>query len=68
MANSPPLAKSQHCSIVLDLYIKVNDDSKSANVRLWNERNYAAINEELERIHVQRPNNRSLLWNVSECN
>ena len=36
--------------MVTDLYIEVND-SNSVNVRHWNKRNYAAINEELERIN-----------------
>ena len=29
----------------------MSNDSNTANVRLWNKRNYAAINEELERIN-----------------
>ena len=32
-------------------YIEVNDNSSSVNVRLWNKGNYAAKNEELERIN-----------------
>ena len=37
--------------MVVDLYIKANNDSNSVNVRLWNKGNYTAINEELERIN-----------------
>ena len=51
MAILPPLPKCQHCSVVVDLYIEVNDESNSVNVRLWIKGNYAAINEELERIN-----------------
>ena len=49
----PPLPKFQHCPVVVDPYIEVNDDSNSVNehVRLCNKGNYAAINEELERIN-----------------
>ena len=28
----PPLPKCQHCLVVVDLYIEVNDDSNSVNV------------------------------------
>ena len=47
MATLPPLPKCQHCPVVVDLYIEVNDNSNSVKVRLWNKGNYAAINEEL---------------------
>ena len=32
----PPLPKCQHYPVALDLYIEVNDDLNSVNVRLWN--------------------------------
>ena len=46
-----PLPKCQHCPVIVDLYIEVNDNLNSANVRLWKKGNYAAINKELERIN-----------------
>ena len=49
----PPLSKCQHFPVAVDLYTDVNDDSNSVNVRLWNKGNYAAINEELERINLE---------------
>ena len=51
MAIIPPFQKCQHCPVVVNLYIEVNDDSNSVNVRLWNKGIYAAINGELERIN-----------------
>ena len=44
----PPLPKYLHCLMVVNLYIEVNGDSNSVNLRLWSRGNHAAINEELE--------------------
>ena len=49
MAKLPPIPKFQHYPVVVDLFIEVNDNSNSVNVRLWNKGDYAAVNEELER-------------------
>ena len=51
----PPLPKCQHCLMVEDLYIEVNDDSNSVDVRLWNKGIYAAITEKLERTLTGNP-------------
>ena len=44
----PPHPKCQHCPVAVDLYTEVNDNSNSVKIRLWNKRNYAAVNEQLE--------------------
>ena len=41
----PPLPKCQHCPVVVELHIEVNDNSNIFNVRLWSKGNFAAINE-----------------------
>ena len=48
-----PLPEFQHCPVVADLYIAVNDDSNSVNVRLRNKVNYAATNGKLERFNLE---------------
>ena len=51
VAKLPLLPKCQHCLVVVDLYIEVNDNLNSVDERLWSKGNYAAINEELGRIN-----------------
>ena len=50
MALLPPLPKYQLSPLVVDLFIEVNYDSNSVNVRLWNTEKYAAITDELKRL------------------